>query len=412
MDNENKSLNQSNSAKCYEGLQEKLQKKLQEKECKRVTKVAAHQEKRKNRLSEKNLRREQTNDYKLQKIKIRENHEKLKETISSKNHHFTWRSFFTKWFFLGFILVLVSLCISLISEWFKDNKLATTLLSIASGAFSSFGIALFVGCIFDFSKNSEAFMTFISKLLTDIIVSKTFLASLASDDKKEALKLILQPSNKQIEQYSNINEFFKKKIDDYMKMFDTNFKTNLILNIEARKDNDGKVYCISTLTYTIYKVRDEFEPIKLVLEKEGSQSSDVKIIHDKGETSIEPQTIIEGTEVSGGITQKTLIFDIPDELKSYEHLTIKRKMYEPGFGRWINYCWSSLTPYEGVICHVKCFDDLTIKDFMIFDNKAYYHTELSSDRTSLDITSSQWLEVDTGFYITISDDTMEMPTTL
>ena len=90
-------------------------------------------------------------------------------------------------------------------------------------------------------------------------------------------------------------------------------------------------------------------------------------------------------------------FTIPEKLEKYDHLTVKRTLTEPGRDHWINYCWQSLTPYEGVTCRVKCFDNLTIKDFMIFDNKAFYHVYISDDQTRLDITSSQWLDADTGF---------------
>lgn len=68
--------------------------------------------------------------------------------------------------------------------------------------------------------------------------------------------------------------------------------------------------------YTIYRLNNKFEPIEVLFEKEYSETSEVKII-------------------------------------------------------------KSLIPYEGVSCRVKCFDELSIKDLMIFDNKAYYHVDKS-----------------------------------
>lgn len=298
----------------------------------------------------------------------------------------------------------MSIIIALISDILIGDQSMQSLkivFEIICGLLSAVGIALLVGCIFDFSKNSEAFLKFVSEILTDIIVSKTFLSSLTANDKKSALKLILQPSFKQIEQYSNINEYFKKKIDDSMKMFDTNFKTNLILNIEAKKSPEGFVYCESLLTYVVYKLGDKFEPIKISYEKSGSKTKEVKLIHEDGEFLVyegEPRE-----EVQGGIIQDSFSFEIPEELKHYDRLTVRRKMYEPGNDHWINYVWESLTPYEGIGCQLKCFDGLTVKDFMIYDNMAYYQTDISEDRTTLNITSSQWLEPATGFFITISD---------
>ncbi len=70
------------------------------------------------------------------------------------------------------------------------------------------GIAFMLGTIFDFSKNSEGFIEFISKILADIVIGKSFLSQLEDDGKKDALSLILRPTTKQIIQYSRIEDYF------------------------------------------------------------------------------------------------------------------------------------------------------------------------------------------------------------
>ncbi len=312
-----------------------------------------------------------------------------------------WFHFFSKWFFLGIILVCISVCISLSIEKINSNSLEI-LLTFLSAFFSTIGVSLFVGSIFDFSKNSEAFIAAVSKILSDIVVSKKFLSSLSVKDKEQALNLILRPEVAQIEQYANINEFFKKRIKEAMTMFDANFKTNVTLNVEAHKDvQNNLVYCEGTLTYTVYKLNDKFEPLVVVFEKEGSSSEKVKIISPNGELKTGEEK--ETEEIIGGIKCKRVVLTIPEEGEKYDHLTVKRIFKEPGKDHWINYIWKSLTPYEGVTCHIKCYDGLTIKDFMIFDNKVYYHVDKSEDNTKIDITSSQWLDPDTGFAFVISE---------
>ena len=107
--------------------------------------------------------------------------------------------------------------------------------------------------------------------------------SLSIKDKEQALNLILRPEASQIEQYANINEFFKKKIRESMTMFDANFKTNLTINVEAHKDTDKKiVYCKTTFTYTVYKLNDKFAPLETIFEKEDSLSETIKIISPDG----------------------------------------------------------------------------------------------------------------------------------
>lgn len=367
------------------------------KTCKRVEKIR-RKTKQKKALNEAKLRRrQQIQDDKLAKKELKSAYKQSRPKA--------WFSFFTKWFVLGLLLLCISVVISAfvvpLLETFPLLKSACTILG---GVLSAIGIALVVGAIFDFSKNSEAFVQFVSNILSDIVVSKTFLTTLSQKDKEKALSLILKPSDSQIEQYSNINDFFSKRVNELMTMFDTNFKTDVILNIDVYKDSETQVvYCKTVLTQTIYKIQDTFKPVGVHFEKSNSVSKDVYALPPSGK-SIK----LEGKENklnSGGITFTTYTYEIPKECEKYDHLTIKRTMIEPGFQHWANYYWQSLTPYEGLVCTVKCDGDLSIKDHMIFDNKAYYHVVLSEDRKQMEITSSQWLDTDTGFAVTISDRT-------
>lgn len=354
-------------------------------------------------FEEKEAIRQLRVENKLTKKEHKQLEKKRKHSIRVKQY---WFNFFTKWFFLGIVLIIISICLSMYVEKIplqSNLYIAIPILNIFSNLLSTVGIALFIGCIFDFSKNSEAFIRFVSNILSDIVVSKNFLSTLSAKDKEQALNLILKPMDAQVEQYSNINAFFQKKIKESMTMFDTNFKTNVIMDIEAHKDTAKNiVYCETTLTYTVYSLHNEYQPIEILFEKDNSVSSNIKIISplnklvevDKGKPT---------EKVSGGIKYQSYIITIPDECKSYDHLTIKRQTYEPGKDHWIHYIWQSLTPYEGITCKVKCYDNLTIKDFMIFDNKAYYYVYESDDKTRIDITSSQWLDADTGFSFVISE---------
>ncbi len=350
---------------------------------------------------------------KEEKRKIRKKHKLIrkknkateKETLNEIKKKQQWFHFFTKWFFLGIIFVILSICISFYAEILGEssaNVLLKNILSVVSGVLSTIGISLFVGCVFDFSKNSDAFMEFVSKILSDIVVSKNFLSSLSIKDKEQALNLILRPEASQIEQYANINEFFKKKIRESMTMFDANFKTNLTINVEAHKDTDKKiVYCKTTFTYTVYKLNDKFAPLETIFEKEDSLSETIKIISPDGKVELKEDRK-EEVMIAGLKCTKSVLM-IPEQYEKYDHLTVKKTIKEPGHDHWINYIWQSLTPYEGVTCSIKCFDDLKIKDFMIFDNKSYYHVDKSTDNTAMEITSSQWLDSDTGFSIVISE---------
>lgn len=349
------------------------------------------------------LKRKYYTKTEIQKIKTEHNDRinsyKLKK---GKKHH--WFNFFTKWFFLGIILVLLSVCISSYVDSLSNNSFMydfRKVLSIVSTLLSTFGIALFVGCIFDFSKNSEAFVAFVSKILSDIVVSKDFLAKLSSKDKEQSLSLILKPTEYQVEKYSNINDFFKKKIREAMRMFETNFKTNMSIDVEAYKDKtDNIVKCKSTLTYNVYKVNDQFAHIKVYFEKSNSKAEKLTILTSTGKISpIETKS----TEKSGGIEYEVYTYSIPEQYNKCDHLMIKRTIIEPGHDHWINYFWQSMTPYEGIDFKLRCKDNLTIKDHMVFDDKAYYMISENDKKTELEITSPQWLDENTGFSIIVSE---------
>ncbi len=367
-----------------------IQAKFEEKEAKRTEKSRQRDMRARTKRERKQARREA-------KLQARIDKQEYRRRIH-QNRERKWFSFFTKWFFIGLLLITISMAVTLALQ--PQSKVEKG-ISILTGVLSTVGIALLVGAIFDFSKNSEAFIKFVTNILSDIIMSKTFLTTLSDQDKETALELILKPSDKQLEQYSNINSFFKKRINEITNMFDINFKTNVILDITAYRDEEGKIWCKTVLTQTIYKIQDDFKPVEVIFEKKGSISKDFYILPPTGESREVPGK--EDPLKQGGIDCTKYTYEIPKDLEKYDHLTIKRTMLEPGRDHWINYYWQSLTPYEGIVCTINCMNGLTVKDYMIFDNKAYYHVDRSEDRKRLSITSSQWLDTDTGFVATISD---------
>ena len=77
-----------------------------------------------------------------------------------------FKLFFTRYTIWGVVIILVSIIIDLCNS---DNIF---LLNILKNGLSTFGCALLVGAILDFSKNSEAFTIFVSNILRNIGISK------------------------------------------------------------------------------------------------------------------------------------------------------------------------------------------------------------------------------------------------
>ena len=319
--------------------------------------------------------------------------ERKKSRIQTKRNYQKWYHFFNKWTWFGVIIVLISIILGL-----KWNNTGITILS---SLLQTIGIALIIGAIFDFSKSSSEFTEFISSLLSDIIISKSFLKRLSANDKEEALNLILQPSENQLEQYSNINEYFKKQIVRSTQMFNTNFKSNVVINIDVKKE-EGKVVSKGKISYRIYKVSDTFEPIKVKFERNNSTITGKRIIFPGGSHEIKEESAALPI-VEAGVEYKQYEFKIPDDLNSYSYLTIESDIEEIGYDHWTNFHWTSLTPYDGLTFRLKCDEGLVIQEYIVFDEKSPYFVRLSENKNDISILSTEWLNAYTGFSLTIGE---------
>lgn len=306
-----------------------------------------------------------------------------------------FKRFFSQFFVYGIIVIL---CANIINLYFEDSFLINVLVN----TLSTIGIALFIGSIFDFSKNSKEFMDFISNILKDIIISKNFLKGLEDKEKKKALEMVLTPSGNQLAQYSDIEMYFKKKIDDSMEIFHTNFKTNLSVNTEVRKrDNVVQVFVI--LTYRVYKIEDKYFPLITTFERDGCCVEKSFIISPKGIKEIKEEDVTNNKEQISPTNVKTFLYEIPKELYDYPYLTIRKEVIEKEYDHWTNFHWNTLTPSDGIIFNLSCFDGLHIKEYFIFDDEKSYNVTENGDKTKIDIISTTWLERNSGFVFTISD---------
>ena len=306
-----------------------------------------------------------------------------------------FRRFFNKFFVIGFITILISIIIDLS---INDCIIKMIIVNLSN----TIGIALLIGSIFDFSKNSNDFMDFVSSILKDIIVSKNFLKGLEDKEKKKALEMVLTPSGNQLEQCSDIQMYFQRKIDETMEIFHTNFKTNLVVNAEIRK-LDGIVQTFITLTYRVYKIEDKYFPLITTFEKEDCNVEKSYIISPEGVKEISEKDITSTDEDISPINVKTYSYEIPEELYKYPYLTIKKTVIEKGYNHWTNFHWNTLTPTDGITFTLKCYDELHIKEYFIFDSEEFYNVTEADDKTSIDIISTLWLDKHSGFVFTVSD---------
>lgn len=306
-----------------------------------------------------------------------------------------FRRFFNVYFIIGLMIILISTITDLL---FADCFIKLTCVNLLN----TIGIALLIGSIFDFSKNSNDFMDFVSSILKDIIVSKNFLKGLEDKEKKKALEMVLTPSGNQLEQCSDIQMYFKKKIDDTMEIFHTNFKTNLVVTAEAKKI-DKKVQVYITLIYRVYKIEDKYFPLITTFERNDCNVEKSYIISPDGIMEIKEENVTQGEELISPVNVKMYSYEIPEELSKYPYLTIKKEVIEKGYDHWTNFHWNTLTPSDGITFRLTCYNGLHIQEYFIFDSEESYNVTENDDKTTIDIVSTLWLDKNSGFVFTISD---------
>lgn len=322
--------------------------------------------------------------------------------VESKDKKISYfKLFFTKYTIWGTAIILISIIIDLCNS----NNLFW--LDVLKNGLSTFGCALLVGAIFDFSKNSEAFTIFVSNILRDIVISKEFLNVMSEEEKKNSLELILKPTNLQIEQCSSIDLYYKKSIDTFMNLYKTPFKTDLVINIRILKEN-GRVVAKGDMTHKIYKVNGEYQPIITTFERDDCKILDSYIILPTGnKVKLESDYVKETNDKNvidenGEIARKYETI-IPRDYCEYQFLTVCREIFEPGNDHWINFHWLSLTICDGIYFKLICEAGISIKDYLVFDNKKCYDIEVNSEKDEIIIISTNWLNSYSGFTITVSD---------
>lgn len=318
--------------------------------------------------------------------------------------------FLNRFTYLGCGLILLSIILDL-SRGTLSLYVSDFLLSIICELLSTVGIALFIGAIFDLAKNSEEFIAGISKILSNIVVSKSFLNTLSEGDKRQALELILQPSGDQLQQYSNINYYFQKKIDESVAIFDTNFKSHLSLSVTVFKE-EQQVKARSKLQYRIYKIKNEYQPIQTWFESEGSKFLSTKIICNSKTFEIKAEnvkTMEQDSENRTKIPYEKTCFEIPKEYQNAPYVTVQYDILEPGFDHWMNYTWTSLTPYDGLNFTLSCEGALSIRQHNLFDDGKGYTVDLSEDRKTISILSTEWLNSYTGVSIIVGESQQPKP---
>jgi len=315
-----------------------------------------------------------------------------------------------------FILFVISILLLVIGE---NVKLKTSEVigdskywwDVLSNVLVNLGIAIFIANIFNFIIGTESFVSYIRDKLINIIVNRDFITKLSIDERKKMLQEILKPPKELSTIYSGIIEYFNTYINESMALFNSHYRSGLVLNVDAYIDKDkSRVKVEIELNYRIYKVMGEYENLPV-----GFEDDDSKIIMTKITAPDNKEIILKDNELKpkqqvkdGGLVTKDSSVKsastqgIPIEFKEYKHLDISRKFVEYGSDHWHMFTYRISQPCDKMQMKLNCHDNLLIKKCITYGISDKFNIEEDALSKKVTINCNSWLNPGYGLCVIVS----------
>jgi len=315
--------------------------------------------------------------------------------------------FFNWIFYVSIIMILIGLIIQQkLSLNDIPNVYIRYFLDILGKFLENGGIALFIANIFTFIIGTQDFINYIRQKLMKIIISKDFVTTLSIEEQQKLLKLTLKPSKDMSELYSGIDDYFNDYIESSMKLFENSYRGNLVINAFATFNKEKNCVQLEIdMDYTVYKVSEKFEPIKVFFEDETSEHISTTIYAKNSEPVVLKNSNakkIENNELGDPCAVKGYELEIPEKFNQYEQININRKFIEYGNDHWQVFSYRTVFPYHGIIINLKCSDGLSIKHYITYGKQQDFDVEKINN--SIKIQNHNWLNPGFGANVVISMD--------
>lgn len=275
------------------------------------------------------------------------------------------RKFFSKWFYISLLLILVGLIFAASSSSHPSHMY---LLGLISKFLESVGIAIFVAHIFTFTLGTEEFISFIRDRLINVVLSKDFVTKLSPAEQKNLLHMVLKPTKELSSIYSGINDYFNQYVEESMSLFDTCYRGHMVLDGYASYNQEkGCIQIRYDLDYMVYKIGDEFESLKLGFEDDSFEHVRT-IIRAAGEQEQKvPENLISEIEEIGDPTIKKLYnMTVPTEFNKHSQINVSRRIIEYGNDHWQVFSYKTIKACDRLTVVLRCEAGLEIKNSNIY----------------------------------------------
>lgn len=328
-----------------------------------------------------------------------------KEKEQTRSWHDVFKRFFTIYFMIGVFLIFLCVIYNEGLKLFLVNyPFWQKLLNLFFSMISIIGSTLIIASVFTFSIESKKFIDYIKEQLENVIIKKEFLDKLNNVDKREALRRILSPDTTQYHLVSNIKNYFEEIITKAMTLFEYNFKSNLIININAVKINN-KICLQETMYYRLYKGKNGFGPIKFGFVENETELISIKYTLSNGICKqLNKDDYLISPQVESGFTWNLYSYNIPTDVESEFVDTIINYIEYSKNDHWQLFDYKAITPSEGLHIIINCSEDLIIKAHMVYDDSKNYVCDILNNKKSMDLSTSQWISPGNGVYVLIAEE--------
>lgn len=316
------------------------------------------------------------------------------------------KDFFSKWFYISFIMILFGILISLLNP---SDPLISFLLKISSNLTEDIGIAILIANIFSFTIGTEQFLDYIRDRLVKIVVSKEFINKLSPQEQRNMLQLVLKPSKQLSDLYSGIKEYFNQYIEESMNLFTKSYRGHMKIDgVASFNEEAGKVQVEYDVDYIIYKVSDQFEPLIIKFEEECYKHVRT-VITGKGGDSEEISIDSINTSKASDDPSMASAYEIPipEKFNSLEQISISMSLVEFGSDHWHAFSFKTLKPCDQLSIVIRCDGDLIIKDANTYGVQKNFSIEKSDKK--IKVTYSDWLSPGFGANIMIAREDHHKP---
>lgn len=264
-------------------------------------------------------------------------------------------------------------------------------------------ISIVVASIFTYTMGTQEFLTNITKLLENVVVSRKFLGNLSGSGKEQALKSLLKAPEREKGGYQHIEKYYEDYIKDTLNIEDKNVRSNYSISANAFYDDElQKVGVKALYSYRLYPSIDGYRELKLGFDEGDDFSKVDKVVINKPDGSREIFTDIEFIEeTKAGSKDRITVIDINNHGSGFDHLDIEAYVTEFGSDHWFMFTFKALQPTDGFRFHLACEDELEIRAYSVFDTGKAYHVDKTGTH-ELNINCFQWIKEGVGLSALIS----------